>query len=44
MRHVIDPIYLQFLNIIRCKQPIQIEINDVVLQCVISKGITFKHR
>jgi hypothetical protein len=37
MRHVGDPIYLEFLNIIRCKQPSQIEINDVLLQCVISK-------
>jgi hypothetical protein len=37
MKHANDPIYLEFLNIIQCRQPSQIEINDVLLQCVISK-------
>ncbi len=27
MRHASDPIYLKFLNIIGCRQPIQIEID-----------------
>jgi hypothetical protein len=37
MRHARHPIYLQFLNIIRCRQPIQIEINVVLFHCIISK-------
>ncbi len=35
MRHASDPIYLNFLNIIRCRKPIQIEIDNVLLDCMI---------
>ncbi len=35
MRHASDPIYLNFLNIIWCRQPIQIEIDNVLLDCMI---------
>jgi hypothetical protein len=37
MRQASDPVYLEFLNIVQYRQPSQIEINDVLLQCVISK-------
>jgi hypothetical protein len=36
-RHARHPIYLQFLNIIWYRQPIQIEIDVVLLHCIISK-------
>jgi hypothetical protein len=35
MKHASDPIYLNFLNIIRCRKPIQIEIDNVLLDCMI---------
>ncbi len=43
MRHVSVLIYLQFLNIIQCRQSGQTEINDVVLQCVISEDELFSN-
>jgi ATP sulfurylase len=37
MKHASDPIYLNFLNIIRCRQPTQIKFDNVLLDCMISK-------
>jgi hypothetical protein len=43
MRHVTDPIFLQILNIICVKQATQIEINNVLSCCYISKVDTLSH-
>jgi hypothetical protein len=43
MRHVIDLIFLQFKNIIHDKQPTQIEINNVLSCCYISKVDKLSH-
>ncbi len=43
MRHVIDPKFLQFLNIIHIKQPTQIEIDSVFSCCYISKVDKLSH-
>jgi hypothetical protein len=44
MRHASGPImYLQFVNIIQCRQPTQTKINDVLLHHVISKDELFSN-
>jgi hypothetical protein len=44
MRHASDPImYLQFVNIIQCRQSTQTKINDVLLHHVISKDELFSN-
>jgi hypothetical protein len=44
MRHASGPImYLQFVNIIQCRQPIQTKVNDVLLHHVISKDELFSN-
>ncbi len=35
MRHASDPIYLNFLNIIWCRQPTQKKFDNVLLDCMI---------
>jgi hypothetical protein len=44
MKHASDPImYLQFVNIIECRQPTQTKINDVLLHYVISEDELFSN-
>jgi hypothetical protein len=35
MRHASDPIFLNFLNIIRCRKPTQIKFDNILLDCMI---------
>ncbi len=35
MKHASDPIFFNFLNIIRCRQPTQIKFDNILLDCMI---------
>jgi hypothetical protein len=39
MAHASDPIYLNFLNIIQCRQPTQIKIDNALLDCMILEDV-----
>jgi hypothetical protein len=43
MKHASDPIYLNFLNIIQCRQPTQIKFDNVLLDCLILKDEIFSN-
>jgi hypothetical protein len=43
MRHIVDPIFFQFLNMIRIKKPTQNEIDNVLSCCYDSKTKVLSH-